>query len=117
MLKYTANYSYTNHNFVIQNIEGSRVHSEYLSAICILKNILHRGKPTLMSKYLQEVIGDIQNDENFNVPFTLIDSEIPNWSNTIKGDQLSNNFPAKEFFEKILPENIANLIPEYRYIS
>lgn len=59
MKKYSANYSHSNHNFVIQNLQGERISNEYLPAICILKNILQRGKPTLLSNYLQEELGQL----------------------------------------------------------
>lgn len=110
---YTANYSTTNHNFVIQNLEGERVDNKYLPAILILKNILQRGKPTLMSKFLQSQIGNIHENEDFNTPFTLIDKELPNWHHTIKGDEQNNYFPAKTFFEK----KIQKELPEYEFIT
>jgi ATP-dependent DNA helicase RecQ len=110
---FTANYSYTNHNFVIQNLTGNRITNIYLPAICILKNILQRGKPTLMSKFLQNEIGEIHKNENFNKPFVLIDKETPIWHNTIKGDDTKNYYPAKTFFEKL----INKYLPEYQYIT
>jgi len=72
---YTANYSTTNHNFAIQNLKGERVDNKYLPAILILKNILQRGKPTFMSKFLQVKIGNIHENDDFKIPFTLIDRE------------------------------------------
>ncbi len=65
MIRYTANYTTTNHNFVIQNLSSDRVDSELIPAICILKNILQRGKPTLMSKYLIHELGPLHEDENY----------------------------------------------------
>jgi ATP-dependent DNA helicase RecQ len=59
MKKYSANYSYTNHNFVIQNLTSPRKKSEFLSAILIVKNLIQRGKPTLMSQYLQSIYGSV----------------------------------------------------------
>ena len=73
MKKYSANYSYTNHNFVIQNLADSRKESEFLSAILIVKNLIQRGKPTLMSQYLQSIYGSIhKDDEQFKIPFVLV---------------------------------------------
>ncbi|MCU0352034.1 MAG: DUF559 domain-containing protein, partial [Flavobacterium sp.] len=63
MKKYSANYSYTNHNFVIQNLADSRKESEFLSAILIVKNLIQRGKPTLMSQYLQSIYGSIHKSD------------------------------------------------------
>lgn len=78
MKKYSANYSHSNHNFVIQNLKGERISDEYLPAICILKNILQRGKPTLLSTYLQEQLGQIHRDGDFINAYPLIDKEQPN---------------------------------------
>ncbi|MBN2893042.1 MAG: RecQ family ATP-dependent DNA helicase [Bacteroidales bacterium] len=110
---YTANYSTTNHNFVIQNLEGERVDNKYLPAILILKNILQRGKPTLMSKFLQSKIGSIHEKEDFNTPYTLIDKELPIWHHTIKGDDTNNYYPAKTFFE----QKLQNELTEYKFVT
>ena len=109
----TANYSTTNHNFAIQNLKGERVDNKYLPAILILKNILQRGKPTLMSKYLQSKIGSIHETDDFKTPFTLIAKELSIWHHTIKGDEENNYYPAKIFFEKIIHEEL----PEYEFIT
>ena len=110
---YTANYSYTNHNFVIQNLNEERSESEFLPAILILKNILQRGKPTLMSKFLQSKITRIHRDSDFSVPFTLIDYKQSKWHHTIKGDDKRNYFPAKKFFET----NLLDDLPEFEFIT
>lgn len=107
MKKYSANYSYTNHNFVIQNLTSQRIESEFLSAILILKNLIQRGKPTLMSQYLQSIYGAIHKDqEQFKEPFVLIDQSNLTWSNTIKGDEINNYFPAKTFLEQRIGEDL-----------
>ena len=60
MLKYTANYTYTNPNFTIQNLEKRENNSDMLPLLYVVKNLLQRGFPTVMSKYLQGVLGSIQ---------------------------------------------------------
>jgi len=112
MIKHTANYSHTNHNFVFQNLKENRISNEYLSAICIIKNILQRGTPTLMSDFLQQKFGKTQDEKDFEETWKLIDYEEPKWQQVIKGFEKKNQFPAKEFFE-----SIPNLIPEYDYIQ
>ena len=119
MNKFTANYSYSNHNFVIQNLTGKRIDNEYLPAICILKNILQRGRPTLLSKFLQEKIGAIHKTDEFEKPYPLIDSESPNWERIIRGDVKGNYFPAKKFYDELIPKYLQDylfiqqlLIPE-----
>ncbi|MGI9558112.1 MAG: DEAD/DEAH box helicase [Thermodesulfobacteriota bacterium] len=111
--KFTANYSHSNHNFVIQNLEGERIESEYLPAICILKNILQRGKPTLLSTFLQEKLGAIHKGSNFEQPYPLIDTEPPKWERTIRGDEKGNYYPAKKFYEELIPK----YLPEFRFIQ
>jgi len=113
MKKFTANYSNTNHNFVIQNIESKQSSSKYLPAICILKNILQRGKPTLMSSFLQDNIGSIHKDDNFNFGYPLIDNNSPKWNRIIKGDVKGNFFPAQQFFDELIPKYLS----EYQYIQ
>lgn len=114
MKKYSANYSYTNHNFVIQNLIEARKESEFLSAILIIKNLVQRGKPTLMSQYLQSIYGSIHKDvEAFKKPFVLINKSNLNWNNTIKGDEEKNYFPAITFLEERIQEDLS----EYEFIK
>ena len=113
MKKYSANYSHSNHNFVIQNLKGERISNEYLPAICILKNILQRGKPTLLSAYLQEELGQIHRKDNFRHAYPLIDKEQPNWQRIIRGDEKGNYYPAKKFFEELIPKHLS----EYQFIQ
>jgi len=111
--KYSANYSHSNHNFVIQNLSGEKVTNEYLAGICILKNILQRGKPTLLSKYLQTQIGAIHKNNEFIQPYALIDAELPKWERIIRGDVKGNYFPAKKFYEELIPK----YLPGYVFIQ
>lgn len=113
MKKYTANYSYSNHNFVIQNLNGERIRNEYLPAICILKNILQRGKPTLMSSYLQENLGSIHRDKSFQNSIALIDNTPNKWHRIIRGDEKGNYYPARKFFEELIPKHLS----EYKFIQ
>nr|MBC8298173.1 DEAD/DEAH box helicase [Pelagibacterales bacterium] len=114
MNKHTANYSHSNHNFVIQNLQGERIENKYLPAICILKNILQRGRPTLLSKFLQENIGEIHKMEDFNSPYPLIGKGSSKWERIIRGDDKGNYFPAKKFFEELL---LKYLPDEYVFIQ
>ena len=112
MERYTAGYSYTNFNFVIQNIiEKKDTKNKYYKFICVLKNILQRGTPTLMSDYLTKEIGkiDLKNKEIVG----LIDDKVPNWINTIKGDSKNNYYPAEQFFYEIIPV----YLKEYKFIQ
>lgn len=114
MEKYSANYAYSNHNFVIQNNTGLlKKNSKYYSVFCILKNILQRGCPTIMSEYLQKNLGAIHNEEEFEDPITFISKEVPIWTDVIKGNSEQNDYPALDFFEYIIPE----YIPEFKFIQ
>lgn len=115
MKKFSGNYSNTNHNFVIQNLLGNTVANEYLSAIHIIKNIIQRGCPTLASKYLQSKLGGIK----FSNYLPIIDSNTPIWERIIKGAEKNNYFPAKKFFDQLIPKYFSDfpffqqlLIPE-----
>lgn len=113
MKKYTANYTYTNPNFVIQNLVENPVKSDLLPILYVTKNILQRGFPTTLSKYLQSQIGEIHNLDNFNDRFLFATKQLTIWHNTIKGDKERNYYPAKDFFEKIIP----NEFREYSFIQ
>lgn len=103
MRKYTANYAYTNPNFTIQNLIENEIEDKDL--LYVLKNLLQRGYPTITSKYLQEELGEIHKEEDFKTPFVFISPDVPQWRNAIKGDEDNQYFPAKDFFEKIIPSD------------
>lgn len=101
--QYSANYSNTNHNFVIQNLDGTaNINNKYYQSICVVKNILQRGKPTLMSTYLQKQIGRIQTSSEFKKHKVLISKDINIWERLIKGSSDSLYNPAQYFYQKIL---------------
>ncbi len=113
MKQYTANYAYTNPNFVIQNMVGSPIKNELLPVLCVLKNILQRGFPTTMSKFLQGELGAIQKLDNFNDRFLFSYTDTPKWIKTIKGDTNNDYNPALYFYEKI----VSNEFQEYCFIQ
>jgi ATP-dependent DNA helicase RecQ len=113
MNRYTANYSNTNHNFVIQNLPSDRFDSQIIPSICILKNILQRGKPTLMSKYLIQELGPIHEAENYNTFIPLISDQTPIWERIIRGDIKRNYNPAKHFFDNLVPKYFS----EYKFLN
>lgn len=111
MRKYTANYTYTNPNFVIQNLEYAESKSDMLPLLYVLKNILQRGFPTAMSKYLQDNIGKIHEKENYQERLLLVPSNPNNWIGTIKGGDNYN--PARDFYERIIPKEFG----EYSFVQ
>lgn len=119
MKKYTANYTYTNPNFVIQNLVTNSTNADLLPILYVTKNILQRGFPTTLSKYLQSQLGEIHKFDNFEERFLFATKQRPVWSDTIKGDRERNYYPAKDFFENIIPNEFGEfsfiqslLIPE-----
>lgn len=112
MKKYSANYTNTNHNFCFINLNSNKIKTEYSPAISIVKNILQRGKPTSLSCFLQERLGPLHKNKDFNKTIALIDDQTPNWQNIIRGNKKANHYPAKDFYEKI-PE----LFPKHQYIQ
>ena len=82
--KYTANYAYTNPNFVIQNLMGGSIDKDLYQVICVLKNILQRGFPTTLSQYLQEEIGIIHEEKNFQDRFLFANNQKLRFNNQFK---------------------------------
>ncbi|RZK01747.1 MAG: DUF559 domain-containing protein, partial [Flavobacterium sp.] len=119
MKKYTANYTYTNPNFVIQNLVTNQTNIDLLPILYVTKNILQRGFPTTLSKYLQSELGEIHKLDNFEERLLFATNQTPTWKHTIKGDKERNYYPAKDFFENIIPNEFGEfsfiqslLIPE-----
>ena len=110
--EFSANYSYTNHNFIIQNIDSyarklEQSQKKYIPGIYILKNILQRGKPTLMSIYLRNKLGlkpNYHKEDNFKKSTPLIDNSKLSWERTIRGDEKNDNNPAKKFYDELIPK-------------
>lgn len=112
MQKYTANYANTSSNFVLQNLPPKQhISDEIRAACCIVRNILQRGKPSRLSHFLQDKIGVLHELEDWNESLLLINSAVPQWKTTIKGDDDNRYYPAREFFNA-LPD----LFPDYPFL-
>jgi len=109
LIKFSANYSNSNNNFVIQNLRSQG--KENNPAICVVKNILQRGLPTRMSEFLQTSLPDyvLEADIEF---LPLIDKSDSIWINTIKGDKEHNDYPARDFFDTLVPKYLR----KYSYV-
>lgn len=119
MLRYSANYSNTNSNFVITNIaDNSRSVNEYHNVVCILKNILQRGCPANPSVFLQNYI---KNADGPFFPLINTDAKVsPYWDESIKGYDAENLYPARDFYhilcgltdrDSVVAKNL--MIPEF----
>lgn len=102
MKKFTASYSSIKDNFVVINNDGSyKFERDYYGLLCVVENIIQRGKPSIPSKYLQDVIGEYSDNNKRNL--FLISDEIPDW-NIIKGDDSKIYYPAEHFYYDLLPK-------------
>lgn len=117
--KYTANYSKTNHNFIFQNLKPYSIASEpssksVFSALQIVKNILQRGKPTIASRRLRKAFGIHLSDSGLDTPSQALISKKPvEWRRLIRGDERTGNYPAKRFYEVLVPKYFA----EYGFVK
>ena len=104
---FTAGYVRTNQNFIIHNLRNYSIASEANSqsayqACSVIMNILQRGTPTIPSRRLREHFNhhiEFQNEK----PFALISTQPIQWRRTIRGDERKQSFPAKKFFDELLP--------------
>lgn len=103
---FTAGYVKTNQNFIIQNLRNYSIASEPNSkriyqACSILMNILQRGAPTIASRRLRQHFKhnvQFQDEE----PLALIAKHPIKWHRTIRGDEKTQRYPARKFFDELL---------------
>jgi len=107
---FTANYSNTNHNFKIHNLRSYSIASEPRSrplytALQIAKNILQRGKPTVASRELRAAFEMELADIGIDTPSQALISQLPvKWKRLIRGDETTGNYPARRFFDELVPK-------------
>ena len=111
MIKFTASYTNANPNFIIKNISKTKeVSSNELAIIYVIKNILQRARYINPSSFLKEHLGYIDKYED---SLYILKKYTSNWSNTIKGFDPTENYPALTFFEQILPK----YLKEYSFLT
>lgn len=100
MQKFSSNYASCNNNYIIQinKEDKNSVQDSLYSTYNVLQNILQRGNPTKLSKYL------LNKFENYSVneKIRYVSEEDCVWDGVIKGCGLDN--PAKIFYEERLPK-------------
>lgn len=112
--KYSANYAKTNHNFVFHNLQSYSIASEpnsgsIFSAIQILKNMLQRGKPTIASRRLRHAFGlDLAESGIETSALALISDRPVEWRRLIRGEAKSGHYPAKRFFDELIPKYLGS---------
>lgn len=97
--RYSANYARVNAHFVLQNLQPVPPDNQTDSLVLVLKNILQRGNPTLLSQFLKAQIGTI----DLQPEFQLLSQQTPQWHRTILGDEEHQYFPARQFYYDIIP--------------
>lgn len=101
MKKFTANYCKSNSNFIITNLPDKQVDTPYSSIVRIVQNIIMRGNPTFASVYLQRELG-LERDYIDNLDeVKFISNENLDWSQTIKGDESNDDYPAIQFYDDL----------------
>ena len=112
--RFSASYGGTCENFIINCAVGKRydLTENQRSILCVVQNILQRGKPTRASEYLKQMLGDLQGE-----PVNLLNNEQNSWQ-CIKGANDTGYNPAREFYEKVFPNRIRALLGEdYLFVS
>ncbi len=110
MNRFTANYINTDSNFEIHNLQYTKKRDEYHSLYCVLLNLIQRGDPTKPSLYLSDKIDHSYSGSHKIHFFT---KENPKWGNIIKGYDETDQYPARDFFDTILPR----MFPEYPFFK
>ena len=101
---------------MVQNLSDSEFsgHLEFKqrAAVVVLQNILQRGKPfTRPSEFLNQNLGKVVDAEKFLPLIAPISKYFPVWLETIKGDDLNDYYPAKEFIETLWGEYLPKYLP------
>ncbi len=139
LLKYTGSYAGTECNFVISNLNTDKKINDHVlySILCVVQNIILRGKVSLPSKYLIDQLGfptvfcNKTGDYCANLskscnqkPCDIEDSLLmprrnADWS-IIKGDRENVDYPAQVFYDDPL-ENLLYSIStsefDYRFVK
>ena len=98
--KFSVSYCNADASFEIHNMKqyAGRDDLSY-SILCVVENIIQRGRMVGLSRFLKEYYGENQDETFYNF---FSDSAI-DWGNLIKGDEISGYNPAKIFYYNILP--------------
>ncbi len=109
MQKFSSSYGGTKENFIVKTFSPntSKVDENINAVLCTVQNILQRGNPTKPSDFLVSKFGELDAP-----PVYLIDDSKIIWRN-IKGDDENSYYPAKNFYDRILPE----ILGEYLFVK
>jgi len=108
MIFHTGSYVRSHYNFVISGLDEAPHFTPVTSS---LFNVLFRGSPTRPSSFLKEELHKIGIQYNESAAIFVDDDCLPNWDNTVLGQDSSIN-PALNFFEHTLP----SILGEYKFV-
>lgn len=101
MKRFSANYCYSNSNFIITNLPDNQVTTPYSNIVRIVQNMINRGTPTIASTFLRKKLG-LQRDYLKQLEeVKFLSNENLNWAQSIKGDARNNDFPAEQFYNDL----------------
>ena len=99
---FSASYGGSHENFKVdistKNKDGHEIDVDLYALLCVVQNILQRGKPAKPSHFLQTNLGPLEGE-----PLYLVSNNPIQWNN-IKGDAENNINPARYFFDSYLPK-------------
>ncbi|WP_137792214.1 RecQ family ATP-dependent DNA helicase [Bacillus sp. E(2018)] len=101
MDKFTANYCYSNSNFIISNLPNIQKVTPYTNIIRIVQNLVTRGNPTIASQFLRDELGLERNYLNSIKQVKFLSQDKLNWTQTIKGDVSNDDYPADQFYDDL----------------
>ena len=111
MNRFSANYCNSNSNFIITNLPDKQILTPYSNIVRIIQNIIMRGNPTIASVYLRQELGLARDYIDHLDEVKFISNENLEWTQTIKGDESNDDYPAAQFYD-----DLSNILKEAGFI-
>ncbi|WP_274876308.1 hypothetical protein, partial [Escherichia coli] len=93
------------------SISSETASGQLFAAIQVLKNMLQRGKPTIASRKLRKAFGIELEKSGLNTSAQALVSDKPVfWNRLIRGNKHSGYYPAKRFFDELIPKYFGEYI-------
>lgn len=101
MEKFTANYCYSNSNFVITGLPTRKVLNQHTNLLNIVQNLICRGTPTIASEFLRKEFRLQRNYIEHLEEVKFFSRENLDWEKSIKGDDINADYPASQFYDDL----------------
>lgn len=101
MEKFTANYCYSNSNFIITGLPARKVLHQHTNLLNIVQNLICRGNPTIASEFLRNKFRLERNYLENLEQVKFFSRENLDWEKSIKGDDIKADYPAAQFYEDL----------------